>query len=286
MNGILEMIRERLPDLSRKDQGIAGFILEHPERMIQMGIKELAEATSASTASISRFCKLFHIGGFADLKMKIAGELALKPVRQTYQDIVAGNSLGAIVSAIEGNHIHSISDTTRLLDYKHLETVLERLARADRIDLYGMATSGIVAADFAQKLIRIGKRSQAFSDPHMQITSASNLCSKDMVFAISYSGETPEIIDSALCAREGGAFIVSLTRYGANPLAEMADIALFTSSLESGMHRGDMASRIAQLHVIDILFMGLLSGQFDEHVPQLERSFQMVTKYRRKKGRA
>ncbi|MNW02439.1 hypothetical protein D3C71_1982210 [compost metagenome] len=52
------------------------------------------------------------------------------------------------------------------------------------------------------------------------------------------------------------------------------------------MHRGDMASRIAQLHLVDILFTALLSGQFDEHVPQLERSFQMVTQYRRKKGRS
>jgi DNA-binding MurR/RpiR family transcriptional regulator len=285
MHGVLQMIHERLPELSPKDREIAGFILEYPERMIRMGIKELSDASHASTASISRFCKLFHMNGFADLKMKIAAELALKPLPETYQDIVAGNSLASIVSAIEANHIRSISDTTRLVDYKQLETVLEHLKQADRIDLYGVATSGIVAADFAQKLIRIGKRAQAFTDPHMQITSASNLGPGDLVIAVSYSGETPEIIDSVLCAREGGALTVSLTRYGTSTLAGLADIPLFTSSLESGMHRGDMASRIAQLHLIDILFTALLSGQFDEHVPQLERSFQMVTKYRREKGR-
>lgn len=285
MSGILQTIAEQASHLSPKDRETAQFILDYPERMIQMGIKELSEAAGVSAASISRFCKLFHVSGFADLKMKIAAELALKPVPETYQDIVAGNSLTGIVSAIEANHIRSLSDTTRLLDYRQLEKVLDRLKQAQRIDLYGVATSGIVAADFAQKLIRIGKRAQAFTDPHMQITSASNLGPGDLVFAVSYSGETPEIIDSVLCAKEGGATAVSLTRYGSNTLAGMADIALFTSSLESGMHRGDMASRIAQLHVIDILFTALLSGQFDEHVPQLERSFQMVTKYRREKGR-
>lgn len=285
MPGILQLIREQQSALNPKDREIAGFILENPERMIQMGIKELSEASNASTASISRFCKLFHMSGFADLKVKIASELALKPMPETYQDIVAGNSLSGIVAAIEGNHLRSISDTTRLVDFKQLEAVLEGLKKAERIDLYGVATSGIVAQDFAQKLIRIGKRAQAFTDPHMQITSASNLGPKDMVFAVSYSGETPETIDSVLCAREGGALTVSLTRYGTSTLAGIADISLFTSSLESGMHRGDMASRIAQLHLIDILFTALLSQQFDEHVPHLERSFQMVTKYRREKGR-
>ncbi|RAU97338.1 MurR/RpiR family transcriptional regulator [Paenibacillus sp. YN15] len=284
MTGILHLIRERLPELNPKDREIAAFILEQPELMIRMGIKELSEAANASTASISRFCKLIQTNGYADLKMKIAAELAMKPMPETYQDIVAGNTLPGIVSAIEANHIHSISDTTRLVDYRQLEAVLELLQAAGRIDLYGVATSGIVASDFAQKLIRIGKRAQAFTDPHMQITSASSLGSGDLVIAVSYSGETPEIIDSVRCAKEGGAKAVSLTRYGPNTLAAAADIALFTSSLESGMHRGDMASRIAQLHIIDILFTALLSQQFDEHVPHLERSFQMVNKYRREKG--
>lgn len=286
MSGLLQTIAERAPGLNPKDREIAGYILEYPERMIQMGIKELSEASGASTASISRFCKLFYVGGFADLKMKIAAELAQKPVPETYQDIVAGNSLPSIVAALEANHIRSISDTTRLMDFKRMETVVERLKGARRIDLYGVATSGIVAEDFAQKLIRIGKRAQAFTDPHMQVMSASNLEEADMVIGISYSGETPEIIDAVSCAKEGGAFAVSLTRHGASTLAGIADVALFTSSLESGMHRGDMGSRIAQLHLIDILFTALLSGQFHEHVPQLERSFHMVNKYRRKKGRS
>lgn len=286
MSVVLHMIQEQLPELSPKDREIAQYILEYPDRMIQMGIKELSEASNASTASVSRFCKLFHLNGYADLKMKIAAELALKPIPETYQDIVAGNTLDSIVSAIEANHLRSISDTTRLIDFKQLEAALNALKQADRIDIYGVATSGIVASDFAQKLIRIGKRAQAFTDPHMQITSASNLGTGDLVFAISYSGETPETIDSVHCAKESGALTVSLTRYGSNTLSDIADIPLFTSALESGMHRGDMGSRIAQLHLIDILFTALISERFDENVPRLEHSYQMVTKYRREKGRS
>ena len=63
------------------------------------------------------------------------------------------------------------------------------------------------------------------------------------------------------------------------PLAALADVCLFTSTAEAGMRRGDMASRMAALHVVDILFTGLVSEHFDEYVPLLERSFQTVREY-------
>lgn len=286
LSNILKAIAERMGSMNRKEQEIARFIQEHPQRVVQMGITELASEAKASTATISRFCKTFRFNGYPDFKMKLAAELAQLPAADSYQDIVAGNPLERIVSAIEANHLRSIADTTRLLDMKQLEAALRGLQQARRIDLYGVATSGIVAQDFYQKLVRIGKNAQAFTDTHLQITAASNLAAGDVAFAISYSGETPETIDALSCAKENGALTISLTKYGKNTLAGMSDIALFTSSLEAGMRRGDMASRIAQLHVIDILFTGLVSDRFGEFVPRLEQSYQMVSKYRRAKGRS
>jgi DNA-binding MurR/RpiR family transcriptional regulator len=282
MSGILNAIEENKETLNRQEQVLAAFIVEHAQQVVRLGITELAEQSQTSPATISRFCKTFHFQGFTDFKMKLSAELAIQPSEQSYQDIVAGNPLDKIIIAIEANHQRSISDTTRLLDRKQLSLALQALHLARHIDLYGVATSGIVAQDFYQKLIRIGKRVTAFSDPHMQITSASNLKPGDVAFAISYSGETNDSIQALLCAKEQGATTISLTKYGSNQLSDLSDIKLFTSTLEEGMRRGDMASRIAQLHVIDILFTSLVSEDFHELVPRLEQSYQMVQKYRRK----
>jgi DNA-binding MurR/RpiR family transcriptional regulator len=284
LSGILAMLQETIEKLHPKERRVAQYVLEHVEEVSGLGITELARNSGVSTATVSRFCKIFHFVNFSDFKMKLSAELALLPKAESYQDIVAGNPLSVIVGAIEANHIRSITDTTRILDLKKLEQAREALSSADCIDIYGVATSGIVAADFYQKLVRIGKKAAYFTDPHMQITSASHLTNRDTVLAISYSGETPETVDALRCAKENGATTISLTKFGANTLAGLADIQLFTSSLEEGMRRGDMASRIAQLHVIDILFTGLVSGQFDEFVPRLESSYQMVKKYRVDKG--
>ncbi|MMZ54100.1 hypothetical protein D1872_159150 [compost metagenome] len=50
------------------------------------------------------------------------------------------------------------------------------------------------------------------------------------------------------------------------------------------MRRGDMASRIAQLHIIDILFTGMVSADFDKYIPRLEGSYQQVSKLKKQPG--
>ncbi|WP_127585230.1 MurR/RpiR family transcriptional regulator [Paenibacillus koleovorans] len=285
MSDIVRALQAHMDTMNPKEMSLAAFIAEHPQLVVRMSITELAEQSGTSAATISRFCKGLHAGGFTGLKMQLATELAQQPPATSYQDIVAGNSLESIVAAMEANHLRSISDTTRMLDLKQLRRTLDALRQARRIDLYGVATSGLVAQDFYQKLIRIGRPAFTFSDPHMQVTSASNLSDGDVAIGISYSGETPETIDALRCAKENGALTVSLTKFGPNALSGLADIQLHISSLEEGMRRGDMASRMAQLHMIDILFMGLVSESFDEYVPKLEQSYQMVRKYRKERGR-
>ncbi|UUZ80692.1 MurR/RpiR family transcriptional regulator [Paenibacillus sp. P26] len=285
MSDILQAIREKAPSLHRKEQTLAQYLLEHPQEAVHLGIAELAVRSGTSTATVSRFCRSFLFKGFADFRMKLAAELAQLPARSSYQDIVAGNPLSSIIQAIETNHLRSITDTTRQLDMQEPRRAVDTLRAANRIDLFGVATSGVVALDFQQKLARIGKYAQFWPDAHMQITGASSLGPSDAAFAVSYSGETPETLDALLCAKERGAVTISLTKFGVNPVSQAADIRLYASSLEEGMRRGDMASRIAQLHVVDILFTALVSEEFDRYVPRLEESYQSVSKYRKVKGR-
>ncbi|CAM3648426.1 MurR/RpiR family transcriptional regulator [Cohnella lubricantis] len=276
---ILNAIREKLDALHLKERELAEFLLERPEQAVQMTISDLAQQAGSSTATVSRFCRSFHFQNFADFKMRLAAELARQPAQAQYQDIVAGNPLQEIVSAITANHIRSITDTTRSLDLQQLKAAVSALHSAKRIDLYGVGTSGTIAQDFFHKLIRIGKAANAYSDPHMQITSAASLTERDVAVGISYSGETPETVHALRSAKEQGAVTISIAKFGNNTLADAADIRLFTSTSEEGMRRGDMASRMAQLHVVDILFTGLVSEHFGVYVPRLEHSFHMVRRY-------
>jgi len=287
MSRILASLKERLDRLGPKEKILAGYILNHPRRAARLGITELAAQTGVSAATISRFCRSMQFDGYADFRMKLSVDLAGTAPGDTYQDIVKGRPLEQIAQDIAANSIRSIEDTNRLLDFRRLAQAVGALLGAERIAVFGMATSGVIAQDFMQKLVRIGKSASAFTDSHMQITAAAGLTPRDAAIAISYSGETPETIDAANCAKEQGCPVISLTRHGSSTLSRIADIPLFVSPLEEHVRRGEMASRIALLLVVDILFAGMLSQQFDDFVPRLEQSYLLVQKYRKnpEKGR-
>lgn len=276
---LLTALREKLDSLNAKERALAAYVLAQPQEAAQLNITDLARESGSSTSTVSRFCKSLHFRNYSAFQRQLAVELAEHAGATQYQDIVAGNPLSAIVSAITANHQRSLADTTRLLDLVQLRQAIDALHQAEKIDLYGSATSSMVAGDFWSKLVRIGKAAAAYSDPHMQLTSASLLTPRDAAIGISYSGETPETIHALGCAAERGATTISITRFGTNTLSRQADIRLFTSTSEVGIRRGDMASRMAALHVIDILFMGLVSEYFDVYVPRLEQSFQAVRKH-------
>ncbi|MDO3413372.1 MurR/RpiR family transcriptional regulator [Saccharibacillus sp. CPCC 101409] len=286
MSVLLSLLKERLDRFSPQEKRLAEYILADPDEVQRLGITELAAACGISPSTVTRFCKSLQFKGFPDFKMRLIGELSRSGEAGTYQDIAAGRPLKEIVRAIEANHLASITDTTRLLDPSWLQKAVDALGGARRIDLYGVGTSSIVTQDFYQKLTRIGKSCTAFADSHMQITSGSALGKGDVAFAISYSGETRETVDALRCAKDSGALTLSLTGYGTSTLSRLSDIPLFTSSLEQGMRRGDMASRIAQLHVVDILFTGIVSEGFADYVPKLEQSYHNVRHYRNDSGGA
>lgn len=283
MVSIVIALRDRYDELSPQEKKLCSYILQHPHETAQMSITELAKQSGCSTSTISRFSRIFHAENFSEFKLKLAVDLTGEGNSDTYQDIVAGQPLDQIVNAITANHVRSVSDTAKLLDYSKLRMAIVALHQAKRIDLYGVATSGIVAEDLYQKLIRIGKAAAVFTDPHMQQTSAASLGQGDVAISFSYSGETPETIEALKSAKAQGATTISVTKYGGSTLANLADISLFISSSEAGMRRGDMASRMAQLHLVDVLFVGLVSEYFDLYVPRLERSYQNVQRVKRKK---
>jgi DNA-binding MurR/RpiR family transcriptional regulator len=192
-----------------------------------------------------------------------------------------GASVEAIIQAVSNNNKQSIQDTTAVLSSEEVGKAAEVLSKARKIDVYGMGASAVIAQDVYQKLSRINWWCQAYSDFHAQLTSAVTLTNKDVAFGISYSGQTDEIIQSLTEAKKQGATIITLTKFGSSPVADLGDIRLFTSSVEQSIRSGAMASRIAQLNVVDILFITIASRQQNKVIPMLEKTRLAVGRTKR-----
>ena len=80
------------------------------------------------------------------------------------------------------------------------------------------------------------------------------------------------LLDTLSVAKKGGATTISVTRYGANRLSREADISLFVASSEMLVRSAAMTSRIAMMHVVDILYSAVAAQGYDRYKPFLDKT--------------
>ncbi|WP_209479632.1 MurR/RpiR family transcriptional regulator [Virgibacillus litoralis] len=273
----MERIRQGLSTLRPSEQKVANYIINNSKAILDMPIAQLAKNTNTSEATIIRMCRSLHIKGFRELKLSISASANQDGITtDRYEDIAADANLSQIIKFISHNNYRSIESTLALIDEDSMEKAIDKLDYARKIVVIGVGASAIVAFDFEQKCKRINKWCEALTDSHTQLTSAVHLNDRDVVLAISYSGETKEIIDTVKIAKKNNANIISLTGYSSNTVQNLANVNLYASPLEKSIRSGATASRIAQLNIVDILFTGLASLNFEQSVDFLDKTREVI----------
>lgn len=266
-------IKESLPGLTKKEKMVAEFVLDFPDEVIGMSIEQLAESSGTSPSSVVRLCKTLGYKGYREFCRVIASEAGqFSKESVTYEDIRPGDSVQTIVRSVSMCNIRAIENSLNIADFEQFEKAIECIYDAKRVDFYGVGNSGLVALDAHNKFLRIDKMAFANPDPHVQVISASSLKKGDVAVFISYTGETKDMLTILDVASKTGATIISVTRYGKNTLSDGADIRLYAASTETLIRSGAMSSRISQLNIIDILYTGVISRDYDRSKPLLDKT--------------
>lgn len=275
MAGSLIKIKEILNKLSPSERKVGQYIIDNPSSICDLSIGELAQKSGSSEATVVRLCKLLDFNGYKDFKISITKDMAYMSKEdedEQYTDVEPGDSLEKIIQNISYNNKKSIDNTLEIISFDSIERAVNLIVSANRIELFGVGASFIIAYDAVQKFSRINKIAMSSPDPHIQIANAANLKKGDVAVAISYSGETRDTYDSIKMAKEAGAATISLTKFGQSSISDICDINLFVSAPEISIRSGAMSSRIAQLNMIDILFTGVASRQFSEVKKHLQKT--------------
>lgn len=278
-------ITERINDLAPTGKKIAETIIAHPEMVVNWGIEELAVKCGVSVSAIMRFCKATGYTGYKELCRTLAADMAIANNETVYGDIHPGDDAFCIFKSICQANIHAIESTLICQDEAQFKNAVGVLCEAQRIDFYGVGSSGIVALDAHNKFLRIGKDGMATSDTHMQLLSAASLKEDAAAVIISYSGETASILELMDVVKATGCKTISITSYGENSLNKVSDINLFSLSTETYIRSGAMSSMMSQITVIDALYSAVCSATYDEIKEFLNYSQSIINKVRTKNKR-
>ncbi|MBR8744445.1 MurR/RpiR family transcriptional regulator [Nocardiopsis sp. MG754419] len=273
-------IRSLLPSLAPAEQRVAQRVIDDPERAAASSITQLAKDCATSEATVIRFCRTIDFSGYRELRLALATEAgqargARTNIPELASDINPDDTLVTVVQKIAYTDARAVEETGAAMDVEVLRAVIDALANARRIDIYGVGASAFVGADLQQKLHRIGLTSFAWSDAHVMLTSAAILEDSDVAIGISHSGTTIDTVQALSEAGRHGARTVAITNFPRSPIG-FADHVLTTAARETTFRSGATASRLAQLTVVDCLFVGLAQIRYTDSRTALETTYEAV----------
>lgn len=274
-------MRALLPALAPAEQRVAKRVLDDPAAAAASTISTLAADCDTSETTVIRFCRAVGFTGYPALRLALANEVGrdeggARSARAVSSDIGPGDDLDQVVEKIAFADARAVEETAQQLDLGALHLVIEALVSARRIDIYGVGANAFVGMDFQQKLHRIGLVAFAWVDPHMALTSAALLGPDDVAIGISHSGATQDTVDALAQARVNGVTTIAVTNFPRSALAKIADHVLTTAARETTFRSGATASRLAQLTVVDCIFVGVAQRTYESSQHALELTYDAV----------
>lgn len=277
-------IRELYQELTSTEQKIADYIMEQDVNVSILSVAELAALVQTSPPSIVRFAKKLGYTGYQEMKIGLARDAVRQDTQQdkVYEAVTIHDSTKDVIYKIGKENMNAIEETISILDEETMTKAISAMIQAHNINIFGVGASGLVGLDLQYKLMRINKRASMYMDSHTQLSSSIHLGKGDVAVGISHSGKTLETYKSMEAAKKRGATTISITKYGKNPLGDLADINLYTASVEKSLRTGAIASRIAQLTIVDILFIGIARNNYNEISKYIQTTREMVEDFKLK----
>nr|WP_157310900.1 MurR/RpiR family transcriptional regulator [Microbacterium sp. MAH-37] len=267
--------------LSAAEVRLVRRISADPTIVVDLAITDLAVLCETSPATVARFAQTLGFTGYRQFRMELAQALSREQAeRERFgiddEDILADDDAGSVASKIAYQEMRAIEQTAHGLDPLEIDAVAALIGSAGRTDIFAMGASALAAVDLHLKLVRIGHTAWHGSDVHLALVQAAQRGPGDVAVGISHSGSTREAIEPLAIARAGGATTVAITNAADSPITQHADHVLLTKARESPFRIGAMASRIAQLAVIDILFTRVVQARGDSVRNALQRTREVI----------
>ncbi len=278
---VIESIRTALPRLRPAEAKVGRSILADPDGALEATVAGLARQAGVSQASVIRFTRALGLNGLPALRIELAQELSRQAVELERSNIAEGevnpsDTLADMVAKVAFHEARSIEHTARGLDLDALEQVARAIANGHHVLTFGVGASGLAAADLAQKLQRIGLMCLSSHDTHVQLVHAALADPATVAVAFSFGGRTVEVLRAQQIASRAGALTVAVTNDAESPVAQASDLVLRTSAREAMMRAAALASRMAQLAVVDFLFVRVAQLRFDDLGAALRATFEAV----------
>lgn len=271
----IEQSQSTFTDTEKK---ICDYIIKNKHEVVNFSAQILAVKTETSGAAIIRFSKKIGYKGFTSLKVDLAKDLGDK--EELFDTLINdGDSYKTLIQKSYALNMQNLKETYKMISEEEIFYAAETILNSEKIYLYGLGGSGIVCKDFQHKLSRINKMVLYQEDFHIQLAQAAYITSKDVAIAISYSGNTKEVILAMKHAKENGAITIAITKHAKTSLSKMIDIPLYIPIEEKELRLGAISSRFSSLMITDLLYLGIAKDNINKTRGQIIKTRKLINEF-------
>ncbi|MCD8547935.1 MAG: MurR/RpiR family transcriptional regulator [Aeromonadaceae bacterium] len=250
----LEKISKYLDSFSKSERKVAEVIMASPQTAIHSSIAALAKMADVSEPTVNRFCRRLDTKGFPDFKLHLAQSLA-NGTPYVNLHVEEDDTPEAYTAKIFESTMACLDVAKNSLDTQTVNRCVDLLTQAKKISFFGLGASSSVAHDALNKFFRFNIPVACFDDIIMMRMACINCSEGDVVVVISHTGRTKALVEIAGLARHNDATVIGITAKD-SPLARECSLVLSMDVPEDTDVYLPMASRIAQLTLIDVLATG------------------------------
>lgn len=265
---LLQKIKELMPQFSKSQKLIAGYILEHYEKAAYMTALKLGNAVNVSESTVVRFAIELGFEGYPQLQRSLQSHIKNRLTSLQRMDVTRSR-IGDLdpVEVVLSQDIDKIRRTINDVNRDDFAAAVNEIISAERIYIQGAMSSGILARFMhyylrliLDKVTLIG--SVGTSEIYQQML---HIRQGDLLIAMSFPRYASGTVQACRFARESGARIVAITDSESSPLTALADISLYAYS--------DMVSFVDSLVAPMSLINALIVAVSDRSTENAQRNF-------------
>lgn len=279
---VLDRVKSAYASLRPSERRVADYVLSDPDACTQCTISELAERVQVSQPTVVRFVQAMGFDGYRSFKYCLLRDRSGKSPQSPYFDPMGDLDLKPW-DCLEDLPLKEtrmagglLEDTLKSLSTQELSRAVRMLATARTIDIYGVENSFTPANDLLTKLTYLGLNCRMHTDAYLQQISAAHLGVADVAVAISHSGCSVDTVKALKQARKTGAGTIAITSSQGSLLAKYADVCLSTGGQDLSIYGTAIFSRIPDLAVIDLLYMGIIQSDYERFSRNLDKSGAVI----------
>lgn len=268
---LVQRIEEATMRYSDSRYSIGSVLLAHQNEISTMSLKDVADLSYASKASVVRFAQSFGYPGWKEFHMDLTAQILEKKNHPERVDVNypfnKQANIDLVASSIAQLMLQSIEDTMIEMDLDMISRVVSLMDRAKRIVIFCVSPHTYNAQLFARKMLTLQKPVQVSNPKEMGITARS-LTTQDLAIIISYAGNhsnsEPMVVVPYL--KEAHIPIVAITGKGENYLRRMLDNVLTIPDEEHLYTKmATFATEESVLYILNTLFAGFFARHYEEH---------------------